>query len=192
MTIRPARNTIAGSPTSLALSVTRRACSCTATLPCWKTAASCQIAPLKKRKNAAYTKALQSSKASKVLGENAGTNLTDLQTLRRDLASYTETLKAGARIVAKELAAFRKLPDRKLIAQFENEAAAIEKRLDQLETVVKKLESAELPLEDALTLFEQGIDLSAKCRAELEAAETRVEILLKKGQSVVPAPMDSE
>lgn len=69
---------------------------------------------------------------------------------------------------------------------------SFEKRIEQLETVVKKLESAELPLEDALKLFEQGIDLSAKCRAELEAAETRVEILLKKGQSVEAAPMDTE
>jgi exodeoxyribonuclease VII small subunit len=69
---------------------------------------------------------------------------------------------------------------------------SFEKRIEQLETVVKKLESADLPLEDALRLFEQGIGLSAKCRAELEAAETRVEILLKKGQTVEPAPLDSE
>jgi exodeoxyribonuclease VII small subunit len=69
---------------------------------------------------------------------------------------------------------------------------SFEKRIEQLETVVKKLESADLPLEDALRLFEQGIDLSAKCRSELEAAESRVEILLKKGQSVEAAPLDSE
>jgi exodeoxyribonuclease VII small subunit len=69
---------------------------------------------------------------------------------------------------------------------------SFEKRIEQLEGVVKKLESAELPLEDALKLFEQGIDLSRKCRQELEEAETRVEILLKKGQAVEAAPMDEE
>jgi len=67
-----------------------------------------------------------------------------------------------------------------------------EKRIEQLETVVKKLESSDLPLEEALKLFEQGIDLSAKCRTELEAAETRVEILLKKGQTVEAVPLDSQ
>lgn len=65
-----------------------------------------------------------------------------------------------------------------------------EKRIEQLESVVKQLESAELPLEKSLELFEQGMDLSAACRKELEAAESRVEVLLKKGQTVEPAPLD--
>lgn len=67
---------------------------------------------------------------------------------------------------------------------------SFEKRIEQLESVVKRLESPDLPLEEALKLFEQGMDLSAACRKELEAAESRVEILLKKGQTVEPAPLD--
>lgn len=75
------------------------------------------------------------------------------------------------------------------------EAAAqesFEQRLDQLEAVVRRLESPDLPLEQALQLFEEGMGLSAACRKELDEAETRVEILLKKGQSVQPAPFETD
>jgi exodeoxyribonuclease VII small subunit len=53
--------------------------------------------------------------------------------------------------------------------------------LDQLEKIVKKLEEGGLPLEQALQLFEEGMQLSACCRKKLEEAENRVDILLKKG-----------
>jgi len=65
---------------------------------------------------------------------------------------------------------------------------AFETSLTELETVVKELESGELPLEKALALFERGVDLSGACRQQLEAAETRVEILMKKGSGVKPEP----
>ena len=52
--------------------------------------------------------------------------------------------------------------------------------------MTRELESGELPLERALELFEQGMKLSEKCRKQLEDAETRVEILLKKNDQVAP------
>jgi exodeoxyribonuclease VII small subunit len=58
----------------------------------------------------------------------------------------------------------------------------------ELETVVKQLESGELPLEKALELFERGMQLSEKCRKQLEEAETRVELLTRRGSAVVPEP----
>lgn len=59
-----------------------------------------------------------------------------------------------------------------------------EQSLGELETVVKQLESADLPLEKALELFERGMHLSEACRKQLTEAETRVEILMTKGDDV--------
>jgi exodeoxyribonuclease VII small subunit len=57
-----------------------------------------------------------------------------------------------------------------------------------MEAIVKKLESGELPLEESLELFEQGMRLSAICRKRLEEAETRVETLVRRGTAVVAEP----
>ncbi|MDX2181690.1 MAG: exodeoxyribonuclease VII small subunit [Bryobacteraceae bacterium] len=57
-----------------------------------------------------------------------------------------------------------------------------------MEAIVKKLESGELPLEESLELFEQGMRLSAICRKQLEEAETRVETLVRRGTAVVAEP----
>lgn len=62
----------------------------------------------------------------------------------------------------------------------ERPLASFEANLQELEKVVKELEGGDLPLERALELFEKGMELSAACRKQLEAAETRVEMLLKK------------
>jgi exodeoxyribonuclease VII small subunit len=55
-----------------------------------------------------------------------------------------------------------------------------EDSLKQLETIVAQLEKGDLPLEDSIKLFEEGIRLSAVCKEELEAAEGKVQILLKQ------------
>jgi exodeoxyribonuclease VII small subunit len=52
--------------------------------------------------------------------------------------------------------------------------------LQRLEKIVQELEKGEVPLEKSLTLFEEGMQLSASCRKELEEAEGKVEILLKQ------------
>jgi exodeoxyribonuclease VII small subunit len=52
--------------------------------------------------------------------------------------------------------------------------------LHELEAIVKEMESGDLPLERALELFERGTKLSEACRKQLEEAETRVEILMKR------------
>jgi len=59
-----------------------------------------------------------------------------------------------------------------------------EESLQRLEGIVKEMERGDLPLEQSLRLFEEGISLSASCRKELEAAEGRVEILLKDDESL--------
>jgi exodeoxyribonuclease VII small subunit len=54
-----------------------------------------------------------------------------------------------------------------------------EECLQRLEAIVKEMERGDLPLEQSLKLFEEGIALSGSCRQELEAAEGKVEVLLK-------------
>ena len=55
-----------------------------------------------------------------------------------------------------------------------------ERSLARLEEVVSKLESPQLSLDEAMKLFEEGVELSRECQKQLEQAEGRVEILLKK------------
>jgi exodeoxyribonuclease VII small subunit len=55
----------------------------------------------------------------------------------------------------------------------------IEKDIKSLDELVKKMEGEELPLEDALELFKQGIELVKKCTTTLEKAELRVKEILE-------------
>lgn len=54
-----------------------------------------------------------------------------------------------------------------------------ESSLKELERIVSKLEDGELPLEESLKLFEDGVKLSRECQERLNQAERRIEILLK-------------
>jgi len=59
--------------------------------------------------------------------------------------------------------------------------------LTRLEEIVRKLESANLSLDEAMKLFEEGVQLSRDCQKHLELAEGKVEILLKKAGSEMAA-----
>jgi exodeoxyribonuclease VII small subunit len=68
-----------------------------------------------------------------------------------------------------------------------------EKNLERLDSIVHELEDADLPLEKALQLYEEGMKLSEVCQKQLEEAEGRVEILMKKaGGKVVAEPFEPE
>ena len=54
-----------------------------------------------------------------------------------------------------------------------------EQALTQLEQIVQKLERGELPLEESLRLYEEGVRLSRLCHAKLEEAEGKIELLVK-------------
>ncbi len=60
---------------------------------------------------------------------------------------------------------------------------SFEVALDQLQSSVKKLESGELSLEDALKQFEEGVKLTRICQEYLGAAEQKIEILTKGSSS---------
>jgi exodeoxyribonuclease VII small subunit len=58
--------------------------------------------------------------------------------------------------------------------------ATFEESLTRLEEIVAQLERGELSLEESVRLFEEGTQLSAECRKQLEEAEGRVEMLVKQ------------
>ena len=60
-----------------------------------------------------------------------------------------------------------------------DETPTFEAALKQLEEIVQRLEKGELPLEESLVLYEEGIRLSRLCHAKLEEAEGRIEMLMK-------------
>lgn len=62
--------------------------------------------------------------------------------------------------------------------------ATFEEQLKTLEGVVERLEKGDLPLEESLSLFEQGVALSDACKKELDAAEGRVQVLLQRGRTM--------
>ena len=74
----------------------------------------------------------------------------------------------------------------------EKPAASFESGLQELEKIVKEMESGELPLERALELYEKGMRLTEVCRKQLEAAETRIEMLVRRGDKVQPEPFRSD
>jgi exodeoxyribonuclease VII small subunit len=61
-----------------------------------------------------------------------------------------------------------------------------EKAFQDLEKIVQRLESEELPLDESLQLFEEGIRLSRFCNQKLEEVEKKIELILAdaKGQPV--------
>jgi exodeoxyribonuclease VII small subunit len=65
-----------------------------------------------------------------------------------------------------------------------------EECLLRLEKIVEDLEKGDVPLEQALKLFEEGVQLSNACRKELEQAEGRIEILLKQDGKLTPEPFE--
>jgi exodeoxyribonuclease VII small subunit len=70
---------------------------------------------------------------------------------------------------------------------------SFETNLERLDNIVRELEDADLPLEKALQLYEEGMKLSEACHKQLEEAEGRVEILRKRvGGKVVAEPFETE
>jgi exodeoxyribonuclease VII small subunit len=77
-------------------------------------------------------------------------------------------------------------------AQDPREALSFEQILAQLAEVVERLEDGEIPLEQALATFEQGIALSRLGAKRLDEAERRIEVLLRDEAGLSLRPMTTE
>jgi len=70
---------------------------------------------------------------------------------------------------------------------------SFEESLVQLEEVVGKMESGEIPLDECIDLYEKGVKLAGFCAKELDAAEKRIEKLQKKSEGEFETtPFDDE
>jgi exodeoxyribonuclease VII small subunit len=63
-----------------------------------------------------------------------------------------------------------------------------EQALEELERLVERLERGDLPLEEALRIFERGVALTRHCQASLKTAQQKVEILLRRSGQVEVEP----
>jgi len=72
-------------------------------------------------------------------------------------------------------------------------ATTFEEALRALEEVVRKLEGGEVPLDESITLYEEGERLRKLCQARLDAASARIEKIVAgaDGQAVATQPFDS-
>lgn len=71
---------------------------------------------------------------------------------------------------------------------------SFEDALGALETVVRKLESGEVPLDESINLYEQGEKLRTHCQARLDAAQARIEKIVAgpDGKPSGTAPFDAD
>ncbi len=68
-----------------------------------------------------------------------------------------------------------------------NSKPTYEEALRRLEEIIRRLEDGEIPLEESLSSFQEGILLSRYCREKLAEIEYRVEYLLKEEWHGEPA-----
>lgn len=70
---------------------------------------------------------------------------------------------------------------------------SFEKNVERLEAIVRQLDDANLPLEQALQIYEEGMKLSEVCQKQLQEAECRIQVLMKKVDGkVVAEPFERE
>ena len=74
------------------------------------------------------------------------------------------------------------------------EKSGFEASLAELEALVARMESGELPLDEALRSFERGVALTRECQSALQAAQLRVQQLVERpeGQAVEPFELPDE
>jgi len=63
-----------------------------------------------------------------------------------------------------------------------------EQSLQELETLVTKMEQGDMSLEESLKAFETGVGLTRDCQAILAQAEQKVEVLIESGGELKTAP----
>lgn len=76
------------------------------------------------------------------------------------------------------------------------ESLSFEQAMDKLEKIVEQLDRGEVPLEEAIELFQQGMELSKLCGQKLDSVEKKIEVLIEQdGQwssKIVDPPSDEQ
>ena len=68
----------------------------------------------------------------------------------------------------------------------ESSEPTFEEAQKELESIVQRLESGDVPLDEALTLWERGEELYRTCLGRLDAAQGRIDELVRRAQSAEP------
>lgn len=77
------------------------------------------------------------------------------------------------------------MSDKKPTADFETS-------LKRLETLVTQMEQGDMPIEDALKAFEEGIGLTRDCQSILDQAEQKVQVLIDNRGTIETQPLDTQ
>lgn len=72
--------------------------------------------------------------------------------------------------------------------QPEQDGPSFEEALERLESIVRRLESGDVPLEEAIELFQEGMELARHCSGKLDAVERRIEMLLEENGAMARKP----
>ncbi len=68
---------------------------------------------------------------------------------------------------------------------------SFEQAMERLEQVVSRLEDGNVPLEQAIELFQEGMKLSQQCTQKLDQFERKVEILIEEEGALMKKPFNA-
>jgi len=72
----------------------------------------------------------------------------------------------------------------------ETNQLSFEEAMEKLEDIVQKMEENELPLEEAIAVFQQGMTLSQLCHQKLQTVEKQIHTLVEKNGELTMEPME--
>jgi exodeoxyribonuclease VII small subunit len=70
----------------------------------------------------------------------------------------------------------------------ESKVMSFEEAMDKLDRIVAQLEDGDVPLEKAIELFQEGMQLSQLCSSKLEQVERKIEILIEENGALAKKP----
>lgn len=70
----------------------------------------------------------------------------------------------------------------------ESQVISFEEAMDKLDRIVAQLENGDVPLEKAIELFQEGMQLSQLCSSKLEQVERKIEILVEENGALAKKP----
>lgn len=84
------------------------------------------------------------------------------------------------------------MTEEKLESKETEQELTFEQALERLEGIVKAMEQGELPLEQAIADFQEGMQLARVCREKLDQAEQKIEMLVQEAGSLTKKPFTTE
>lgn len=74
----------------------------------------------------------------------------------------------------------------------EEKVLSFEEAMQQLEKIVEKLEEGDVPLEDAISFFKEGMELSKLCHNKLQKVEKEMDMILREDGELEPFRIQEE